>query len=156
MERASFVLFEFKGRINRLTWLAVFAALIVAESLAEALFRQVFGMTGPAGPGAAPSLTAYFEDRAVLLAGLIFLWPSLALDVKRWHDMGRSGWLTLIAYGPIAAIYVLQLTGLSASLATSERLGSGLFSFMGVVFLVYLVLLAARRGSPAANRYGPA
>ena len=61
------------------------------------LLDEMSGMPAPAAGG---PLEVYFSDRAGLMAGLIFLWPALAVDVKRWHDIGRSGWFTLIFYGP--------------------------------------------------------
>jgi uncharacterized membrane protein YhaH (DUF805 family) len=151
MERVAYVLFELNGRIKRATWLIYFAALLAAETSAEFLFRRLFDF-----PAAADSTSpaAYFDDRAALLAGLIFLWPSVAVDVKRWHDIGQSGWLTLIAYGPLFALYVLELK-FAGTAAVSEKLVSALTSLMGLVFLVYLILLAARKGTPAANRFGP-
>ena len=66
----------------------------------------MLGMQAPAAGG--NSLEAYFDDRAAFVAGLIFLWPSVAVDVKRWHDIGRSGWFTLIVYAPVFAMYLLE------------------------------------------------
>ncbi|MGO9172866.1 MAG: DUF805 domain-containing protein [Rhodomicrobium sp.] len=151
MERVAYVLFELNGRIKRVTWLTYFGALLIAETSAEFLFRWLFDF--PAADSSSPA--AYFDDSAGLLAGLIFLWPSVAVDVKRWHDIGQSGWLTLIAYGPLFALYVLEL-GFAGTAAISEKAVTALTSLMGLVFLVYLILLAARKGTPAANRFGPA
>ncbi len=153
MERIAYILFAFEGRINRITWLVFFAALSIAESVSAAFFREVSGMPGPAGAGS--SLEAYFDDRAALLAGLIFLWPSVAVDVKRWHDMGKSGWLTLAAYGPVLAAYFFEELK-NAGVIPAAPLPGGLLSLMGLVFLVYVILLAARKSSPAANRFGAA
>jgi uncharacterized membrane protein YhaH (DUF805 family) len=88
---------------------------------------------------------------ASLLAALIFLWPSLALDVKRWHDIGRSGYYTLILYGPFLTIYPV-----TEAAVVSEPLASVLKSLLALIALVYLILLAARKGTSGANRFGPA
>ena len=151
MERISYILFDLNGRINRATWLGFFAALAVAESLAGLLLRKMFDIPAPLESGGL-SASAYFEDKATLFAGLIFLWPSVAVDVKRWHDMGRSGWLTAIVYGPILAVYAMEASG--AGKTISAPFASGLLSLIGLVFLIYLIVLAARKGSPAANRFG--
>jgi uncharacterized membrane protein YhaH (DUF805 family) len=154
MDRISYILFDLNGRINRTTWLAFFAALAVAESVAGLLLRRMFDIPAPLESGGGFSPWAYFDDEATLFAGLMFLWPSVAVDVKRWHDMGRSGWLTAIVYGPILAVYALGASGAGGTL--SAPVASGLLSLIGLVFLTYLIVLAARKGSPASNRFGAA
>src|SRR5215472_4254270 len=109
MQRLLHVLLSFNGRIKRRTWLVFFFAIEAAEYGCELLFRNAFHISGPAGSGLFSE--DYFGDRASMLAGLIFFWPSLALDVKRWHDMGRSGFYTLIVYVPILALYAAALAG---------------------------------------------
>ena len=153
MERILHGLFAFSGRIGRITWLLFFLALAAAESLSGTLLRDMLGMQAPAGGGT--SLEDYFNDRAGFVAGLIFLWPSLAVDVKRWHDIGKSGWLTLIVYGPVFAMYLLEELK-NAGFIPATPLTAPLFAMMGLAFLVYIILLGAGKGSAAANRFGPA
>ena len=153
MDRILHDLFAFSGRIDRITWLVFFLALAAAESFSGALLRDMLGIQAPAAGGA--SLEDYFNDRAGFVAGLIFLWPSLAVDVKRWHDIGKSGWLTLIAYGPVFAMYLLEELK-NAGLIPATPLPGPLLSMMGLAFLVYIILLGAGKGSAAANRFGPA
>lgn len=153
MERILHNLFAFSGRIDRITWLVFFLMLAAAESFLGALLRDMLDM--PAPPAGGISLEDYFNDRAGFVAGLIFLWPSLAIDVKRWHDIGKSGWLTLIVYGPVFAMYLLQELK-NAGLIPATPLPGPLLSIMGLAFLVYIILLGAGKGSSAANRFGPA
>jgi uncharacterized membrane protein YhaH (DUF805 family) len=153
MQRVFYVLLDFNGRIKRLTWLIFFFGLIAVEYCCELLFRNVFHISGPVGTGQGLFAADYFGDRANLLAALIFLWPSLALDVKRWHDIGMSGYCTLIAYGPIFTIYAAAFTGAGD---LSEPQASRLLSLLALIFLVYFILLAARKGASGANRFGPA
>ena len=94
MDRFLFIWLHLKGRINRRTWL-VFAILIALfEYLAELILRRAFHWPFPAvGPGS-PFLPSYLGDEITLLTGLIFLWPSLAIDIKRWlltHEGYRFG-----------------------------------------------------------------
>jgi uncharacterized membrane protein YhaH (DUF805 family) len=153
MERIFYVLLNFNGRIKRLTWLIFFFTLMAVEYGCELLFRNVFHISGPIGTGQGLFSADYFGDRANLLAAFIFLWPSLALDVKRWHDIGRSGYYTLIAYGPIIIIYAAALTG---AFDIAEPQASRLLSVLALIFLIYFILLAARKGTPGANRFGNA
>jgi uncharacterized membrane protein YhaH (DUF805 family) len=146
------ILFGFQGRINRVTWLGFFVALAVGEALLGAALHRMTGI--PAAAAGAPP-EEFFNDRAVFVAELIFFWPSVAVDVKRWHDIGRSGWLTLIAYVPAFALFLAgELKG--AGLIPQTPLPAPVMSTLGLVFLVYFVLLAARRGACGANRFGEA
>jgi uncharacterized membrane protein YhaH (DUF805 family) len=153
MLRASYILFSFNGRIKRRTWLVFFFVILATEYCSGRLFHDVFHISDPIGTGRGLFSPDYFGDQANLLAGLIFLWPSLALDVKRWHDMGRSGYYTLIVNGPIFAIYAV---GLTEAADVREPQASRLISLLALVFLVYFIILAARKGSSGANRFGPA
>jgi uncharacterized membrane protein YhaH (DUF805 family) len=38
---------------------------------------------------------AAFVSPFLGMAGLIFIWPWIAIHVKRFHDAGKTGWLTL-------------------------------------------------------------
>lgn len=80
------LLFSFDGRINRgKWWVGGFTIWLLMVS---------FGL-----------LTIAFESSVlttimlVLILGL--LWPYLAVQIKRWHDRGKSGWWVLIALIPI-------------------------------------------------------
>jgi uncharacterized membrane protein YhaH (DUF805 family) len=153
MQRALYVLLNFNGRIKRRTWLVFFFALMAAEESCEVLFRNVFHISGPVGSGQGLFPAEIVADMASLLATLIFLWPSLALDVKRWHDMGRSGYYTVVVYGPFLAIYAAQLANAPE---VPEPLASRLLTSLALIGLVYFILLAARKGTSGANRFGPA
>jgi uncharacterized membrane protein YhaH (DUF805 family) len=36
-----------------------------------------------------------------VILGLVLIYPSLAVSVKRWHDRGKSGWWVLVALIPV-------------------------------------------------------
>jgi uncharacterized membrane protein YhaH (DUF805 family) len=151
MDRILEILFSFRGRINRITWLVFFLAVGGAEAALGNLLGGVLGAAAPvAGVG---RIEAYFGERAEFVAGLVFLWPSLAIDVKRWHDIGRSGWLTLIAYGPAFAMYLVEELKRAGTLPATP-LPDPLLSLMGLAILVYIILLGGRKGSAGSNRFG--
>jgi uncharacterized membrane protein YhaH (DUF805 family) len=76
--------FQFDGRINRAKfWLGVVIIWIV-DLVVLALF----------GRG-----DSRFTVAAII--GLLLIWPSLAVYVKRFHDRDKSGWWVLIALIPI-------------------------------------------------------
>ena len=86
------ILFSFKGRINRGTfWVASFSA----GAVFLIVVLLTFGISSSAGEGDA--------DPAIIF--LIYLipmeWIILAMQVKRWHDRNKSGWMVLIRFIPI-------------------------------------------------------
>ena len=80
------MLFSFEGRINRKPYwmlkLTIFIGAIITTFINLATTNKDTGI-------------------ASILFILIFLWPSLAINVKRWHDRNKSGWWVLIGIIPI-------------------------------------------------------
>ena len=82
-------------------------------------FRQYVGFSGRASRaefwwfflfGLLVGLAAGIVDRRGTIGGLIslvLLLPSLAMGVRRLHDVGRSGFWLLIALVPVAGLIVL-------------------------------------------------
>jgi uncharacterized membrane protein YhaH (DUF805 family) len=106
---------SFEGRINRAKWWLGVVVLLVIEWIVAAVFGMGFGrnmMTmGPEDMAAMEqALSAMWLPLVII--GLIFLWPTLAVYVKRWHDRGKSGWWTLIGLVPvIGGIWILVELG---------------------------------------------
>jgi uncharacterized membrane protein YhaH (DUF805 family) len=80
---------------------------------------SMLNATDPAAAGSGMSM-------AMMVAGLLFLWPALAIQAKRWHDVDKSAWWILINLVPAVG---------------------------GLVALVFNGFIA---GTPGANRFGPA
>jgi uncharacterized membrane protein YhaH (DUF805 family) len=100
--------FTFKGRITRRTfWLRYGLGCGVAAGVAAALDDAVFGH---------PLLTP--------LAGLVMTVLSLAGQVRRLHDRGRSGWWLLIAATGIGAIWLFVECGFLRGTVGSNRFGA--------------------------------
>lgn len=83
-------LFGFEGRINRgkfwLGWAVLYAFFIIAWAIAAAI-------------GSA------FVWTLVAILSLVAIWPGLAIQIKRWHDRGKSGWWVLIGLIPIIGFW---------------------------------------------------
>ena len=88
----------FAGRSRRSEyWFFVLFSCLIAVALALAGL-YVAGVT--AGP---PTLAEYLVD---LFSLLIFL-PSLAVSVRRLHDVGMSGWWVLLNLVPFGSLVVM-------------------------------------------------
>jgi uncharacterized membrane protein YhaH (DUF805 family) len=42
---------------------------------------------------------------------LFLLWPPLAMQAKRWHDIGQSGWMSLLSFIPFLGLIVCIVIG---------------------------------------------
>ena len=96
---------SFEGRINRQKWWLGLIALMIVEWIVFIVIGMVFGggmMAGmdPSNPDAAAAAMGMMSVPLIIIV-LIFLWPSLALYAKRWHDRSKSGWWTLIILIPV-------------------------------------------------------
>ncbi|HUR42558.1 MAG TPA: DUF805 domain-containing protein [Aestuariivirga sp.] len=102
---------SFEGRINRQKWWLGIIVLIILEWIMAVVLGMLVGrdmmVMDPANPAATTQAIGMLTIPMFIVA-LIFLWPSLALYTKRWHDRGKSGWWTLILLIPIiGAIWAL-------------------------------------------------
>jgi len=91
------LLFSFEGRINRKPyWMFILAMIVV--------YLVLIGISIAVGENVGMILMVLF--------GLVMLWSSLALQVKRWHDRDKSAWWLLMNFVPfIGAIWVLVECG---------------------------------------------
>lgn len=103
------LLWSFHGRIGRLSYLGGLSLnLGWAGAAIAALFYLADGRTAgePPHPAMLPILIAGFA---------LFTWAKLALAAKRLHDLGKSGWISLVliipAFGLIAVVFLLVARG---------------------------------------------
>jgi uncharacterized membrane protein YhaH (DUF805 family) len=98
------------------------------------------------------------------LASLALLYPWICLTAKRLHDLGRSGWLVLIAVIPaaVSGAFAVFMALAASNLAT---LGVAMASAGLALTVSTLALLASRAfllwvglkpGERSANAYGAA
>ena len=109
------LLFSFTGRINRLPFWVVMLVLTGWGST----FQILMGPFGPENPMTiGPGL--------LTIANLIIvLWIWLAVEIKRWHDLNKSGWWVLINLVPvIGQIWVFIACGCFKGTAGTNRYGT--------------------------------
>ena len=105
----TWLLFSFKGRISRLPfWVFTLASMTIA--LIPAFF--IYGV----GTDQA--------ENFVNISSLIFLWPALAVQAKRWHDRDKSAWWILINLVPLVGfIWALVENGFLRGTGATNRFG---------------------------------
>ncbi|MGA9342491.1 MAG: DUF805 domain-containing protein [Rhodanobacteraceae bacterium] len=116
------LLFSFEGRVGRGPYWALFVlSLLVFGGLAVVRVMSVMhslDSPDPAAAGGGASL-------AITILGLAFLWPALAIQAKRWHDVDKSAWWILIGLVPlVGGLIALVFNGFIAGTPGSNRFGS--------------------------------
>ena len=96
------------GRINRkVFWLNFFLPVVII-TIILAIIDSVAGTNGI----------------IVIIWQLAIIWPSIAVQAKRWHDRNKSAWWILINLVPvIGGIWALVEVGFLAGTEGENRFG---------------------------------
>ncbi len=115
-------LFRFSGRIPRRTY---WGLILAASAVYYCCFFALLFIFGAFESGDAPRGVEDMVGILILPIVGVFLWVSVALQVKRWHDRDKSGWWVFINLIPLVGP------------------------------LVSFVELGCLRGTYGPNQYGP-
>jgi len=119
---------SFEGRIGRQTfWLSIIV-LIIIQWIVYAALIAVLGGGMMAGIDATDPAAMEQATSAMMvpigITVLVFLWPSLAIYTKRWHDRDKSGWWSLIIFVPlIGSLWLLIECGFLRGTDGPNRFG---------------------------------
>jgi uncharacterized membrane protein YhaH (DUF805 family) len=103
------ILFSFEGRISRKPFWMLLLIVLIGTIITTFIDMATTGQD---------------SGIASLLFILVILWPSLAIQVKRWHDRDKSGWWVLISIIPILGpIWALVENGFLTGTEGSNRFG---------------------------------
>ena len=88
--------------------------------------------------------------------GLVLIWPSTVIAMKRLHDRSIYGWWLLIMLGVILIPYlVVYMLATIFDITTGLILGLGIANaVMNLVTLVLFVILMVLPGIKGPNKYG--
>jgi uncharacterized membrane protein YhaH (DUF805 family) len=148
-------LFSPEGRVSRKAfWLSFYLPYFVISIGAAALD---FALFEPLSSSNAP--LPVFQ----VITTLFFLWPSIAVPVKRLHDRGMTGWW-IIAPVPILIVlavwYFAYGAGGAAAQPENLPLKAQLIFAASAISLVFVFLYLVNnimflRGQKGPNKYGP-
>lgn len=142
-------LLSFEGRARRRDWWIITLSLMAAQMLVSASLWSTTPTLyeGPILGGWSAGYTVEYS------VAVLALWPTLAVNVRRAHDRGKSGIPAVVAQ--------LALFGLSF-VATAEGMfppttATGLAAMWVMLpcSLYLLFRLGLADGTPGPNRFGP-
>jgi uncharacterized membrane protein YhaH (DUF805 family) len=150
------------GRISRsqlwLWWVLPYTGITLVGRVIEAI----------AGYGSAVGVTV---SLVLGLFGLVALWPSIAVQIKRIHDRNKSGWLILVYLIPMVLFMIVLVVWVGGAFVAMGRgedaatafgslgvLGGVAILLGAVVFCIaiwFFVEFGCMRGTIGPNRFGP-
>ncbi|MFN8578650.1 MAG: DUF805 domain-containing protein [Candidatus Sericytochromatia bacterium] len=95
-------LFSFSGRVSRKQYITFFVTLFFISFI----FYMIFS-----------------EKTADVLLTILFLCPSVAMQIKRLHDINKSGWYSLLTIIPIVNIIMLVILLIRNGDPSSNKFG---------------------------------
>ena len=147
----------FDGRIGRSTWWIGNIVLLLAIAVLTVGLLHVISkgrwLDLDYGDDARSSVDS---GLASLILMVTILYPSLALSIRRFHDLDVSGaWC--VALFALSFLYpAAQFQGLTGSLNAENTLGKWLFRLGIAVMIVWIAILGFVPGTSGPNTYGVA
>ena len=170
---------DFKGRAPRseFWWWMLFQMLIggaLGTLVLPQLMQQIAANANHV-PGTPPVLMNIPAMKFIWLYDIAVFLPNLAVQVRRLHDVNRTGWWAAAPFVVIPAVFVITLvtaviigvasSGGGVQPAPGAGLSSGNAIIIGIITLVISLLYLAwgitmlvwfcTRGTNGANRFGP-
>lgn len=157
--------FDFKGRSRRKEYW-MYTLFIILASIVLSIVDSILGLGGSATGDADLSGTSAGASGALsggLLANIFSLAtviPSIAVGVRRLHDVDRSGWWILLPLGPIFLGAILMGASLVSAMSGGGAGFSGAAMFGGVLMLgglacaILLLVWYCTPGTAGPNRFG--
>jgi uncharacterized membrane protein YhaH (DUF805 family) len=111
------LLFSFDGRVGRGVYWGFTVAVIVLFCLLAGVMFMTTDWSNPQAGGGLSSVLMF-------VAGLLVIWPALAIQAKRWHDVDKSAWWILIGLVPVVGLIALVFNGFIAGTPGPNRFGN--------------------------------
>lgn len=150
------LLFSFKGRINRKQYWLGSTMLGFVNFLANMMSSMLtFSATMEKAPADRIAAMASQSVVTLPLFALVF-WCSLAVQVKRFHDRGRSGWFSV---APLVAITLLVVSIVgsafaNAPLSTMINEAAPYFWLLMLICVAFFIDLGCLPSVEGPNKFG--
>lgn len=150
--------FDFRGRSRRKEfWM--YTLFVILVSIVLMFIDSALGLGGSTSGGTELTDTSVSAAGAAsggvltTIFSLITLIPSLAVSVRRLHDLDRTGWWILLPVAPYLLGIILALGGVAGG--SGAMAGTGLVLF-GVALITAILLLVwyCMPGTAGPNRFG--
>ena len=115
------IFFSFQGRISRGTFWAVWIVMILANLLIQITIGITIGIVSRFSDFGDTSLAVGLLLYVLLL--VLVCWVAVAMQVKRWHDLGQSGWMVLVNFTIIGLPIALVFHGFIKGTAGPNKYG---------------------------------
>lgn len=148
------------GRIGRGAWWLAWAVLLALEVGANHVLSGAMNDDAPFIDGTWPNLQRILADTSGWIIAVIFLWPNIAMNAKRFHDLNMSGWWWLLFVLPFLVGTAISISPYGTVIdaagmpAPSPAAGWGQL-ISGITAMATLIMLGFLRGTPGPNRFGP-
>lgn len=165
------LLFGLNGRINRTKWWIVSGSIFALGQLYSLYLSSFIGADGKPVEALKESLGTLLPT--MVLAGLVSLvcvWIQFAVDVKRYHDRGKSFWWPLTLRAPLLLLVLLifsmigSLAAIEPDIEKSQAVGMLAGYGLGAIGCVLLIVICSIwmliecgfcSGDIDDNEYGP-
>lgn len=132
---------RFRGRANRAEYWYFFLFLIIIGLVLSILDSSV---RGP------------MKNMLSTIGSLATLLPSIAVSVRRMHDLDKSGFYVLLGYIGYLLFIAAAVVLVAAKLKNVPSDLSNPLMIAGCALIVWQLVLYCLPGTPGPNRYGPA
>jgi len=155
---------DFRGRSPRREyWMFVLFTFIV--SIVLSLIDAALGFGGHANSYSATGANGFAAGGGVSGGWLSNIWslamfiPSLAVGVRRLHDLDRTGWWMVGPMVPMVIGFILFFMAMRSALAGGGMSGAGVVGgillLIGGIIGIVLFVWFCMRGTEGPNRFGP-
>jgi uncharacterized membrane protein YhaH (DUF805 family) len=118
-------LFSFQGRILRSSFWSVVIPIFLTNSVLGISSAAIsLAVREPGFTPAMPNAVAMIVLAGVGVLIVLESWIVLATYAKRWHDIGHSGWMSMLLLIPLAGLFVFGYLVFSPGAAGQNKYGA--------------------------------